>query len=168
MPPCAPWPSSGSGSRLLDPELAVPAYARELVDAEVALVTAADGIQLSPLFPGLESGEDYTQYIPRGHYTISADLEAYFKSMMWYGRMTFRLKTDDLEVGRAETRTALLLVQALRAATVGDRPALDLWLDLYNPTAFLVGRSDDLTALQYLDVITAVYGPDPSLQADQR
>ncbi|MCB0017104.1 MAG: DUF3160 domain-containing protein [Anaerolineales bacterium] len=155
----------GVGSRLLDPSVEIPAYAQELVDAEVALVEGAAGIQLSPLFPGLEFGEDYTQYIPRGHYTISEELTAYFKSMMWYGRMTFRLKTRDPEVGRAETRSALLLVQALRTATVADRPALDAWLDLYNPTAFLVGRSDDLTALQYLDVIDAVYGPEPSLAA---
>ena len=159
----------GVGARLLDPEIDVPAYALDLVEEELALVEAAGGIQPSPLFPGLEFGEDYTQYIPRGHYTLSEDLKAYFKSMMWYGRMTFRLKTRDPEVGRAETRSALLLVHALRNArvgdaTVGDRPALDAWLDLYNPTAFLVGRSDDLTAFQYLEVINDIYGPTPTLQ----
>jgi hypothetical protein len=154
----------GVGSRLLDPEIEVPAYAQALAEAELALVEAAEGIQPSPLFPGLEFGEDYTQYIPRGHYTLSEELEAYFKSMMWYGRMTFRLKTRDPEVGRAETRAALLLVHALRNATVNDRPALEAWLDLYNPTAFLVGRSDDLTAFQYLEVINDVYGPTPTLQ----
>ncbi len=154
----------GVGARLLDPEIEVPAYAQDLVEAELALVDAAAGIQPSPLFPGLEFGEDYTQYIPRGHYTLSEDLKAYFKSMMWYGRMTFRLKTRDPEVGRAETRSALLLVHALRNATVDDRPALDAWLDLYDPTAFLVGRSDDLTAFQYLAVINDVYGPTPTLQ----
>ena len=42
--------------------------------------------------------------------------------MMWYGRMTFRLKTDDPEVGRAETRAALLLVHALRTADVACAP----------------------------------------------
>jgi hypothetical protein len=61
-------------------------------------------------------------------------------------------------VGKAETRSALLLVQALRDTTVGSRPALELWQDLYSPTAFMVGRSDDLTALQYFDVLDAVYG----------
>jgi hypothetical protein len=153
----------GVGSRLLDPEIEVPPYAQDLVEAELALVEAAAGIQPSPLFPGLEFGEDYTQYIPRGHYTLSEELKAYFKSMMWYGRMTFRLKTRDPEVGRAETRSALLLTYALRNAKVDDRPALDTWLDLYDPTAFLVGRSDDLTAFQYLEVVKAVYGADPTL-----
>jgi len=150
----------GVGSRLLDPEIEIPAYAGDLVQSELALVDEAAGILPSPLFPGLEFGEDYTQYIPRGHYTLREDLKAYFRSMMWYGRMTFRLKTKDPEVGKEETRAALLLVQALKDTTVDGRPALDLWQDLYSPTAFMVGRSDDLTALQYLDVLDAVYGSE--------
>lgn len=146
-----------------DPGFPVPAYAAELAEAELALIQAADGIWPSPLFPGLQFGEDYTQYIPRGHYTLSEDLSAYFKSMMWYGRMTFRLQTQDPAIGEAETRSALLLVRALRNTQVESRPALDVWADLYDPTAFLVGRSDDLTALDYIPVIDAVYGENPSL-----
>jgi hypothetical protein len=153
------------GSKLLDPSIEVPEYARDLVQAELAQVEAADGIYLSPLFPGLENGEDYTQYIPRGHYTRSDELKAYFKSMMWYGRMTFRLKTDDPEVGRAETRSALLLANALRSAQVDGGPALDAWMDLYSPTVFFVGRSDDLTALQYLEVMDSIYGPEIAISS---
>jgi hypothetical protein len=155
----------GVGSKLLDANTQIPAYAADLVAAEIANIEDAAGIIPSPIFPGLEHGEDYTQYIPRGHYTTSEELTAYFKSMMWYGRMTFRLKTNDLEVGKAETRAALLLVQALRTAQVNGQPALNAWLDLYNPTVFFVGRSDDLTAFQYLDVIDAVYGPNAGLTA---
>lgn len=146
-----------------DPDFPVPAYAAELAEAELALIQAADGVHNSPLFPGLQFGEDYTQYIPRGHYTLSEDLSAYFRSMMWYGRMTFRLQTQDPTIGEAETRSALLLVRALRNTQVENRPALDVWADLYDPTAFLVGRSDDLTALDYIPVIDAVYGENPSL-----
>jgi len=149
----------GVASRLLDPEVEVPAYATDLVNGELELVEQAAGILPSPLFPGLEFGEDYTQYIPRGHYTLSDDLKRYFQSMMWYGRMTFRLRAKDPEVGKAETRSALLLVQALKDATVDGRPALESWQDLYSPTAFMVGRSDDLTALQYLDIYQTVFGP---------
>jgi hypothetical protein len=152
----------GVGSKLLDPAIQVPAYASDLVDAEIALIQAADGIHPSPIFPGLEHGEDYTQYIPRGHYTLSDDLKHYFQSMMWYGRMTFRLKAKDPEVGKAETRSALLVVLALQDASVDGRPALEAWQDLYSPTAFMVGRSDDLTALQYLDVFKTVYGTQPA------
>jgi hypothetical protein len=156
---------AGVASRLLDPAVRVPDYAEALVEAELALVEEAGGMQPSPLFPGLEFGEDYTQYIPRGHYTRSEALEAYFRSMMWYGRMTFRLKTDDPEVGRAESRAAVLVVRALRNAEVRGRPAQEAWMELYEPTVFFVGRSDDLTVLQYQAVMDAVYGPDVAASA---
>ena len=149
----------GVASQALDPGVTVPEYASDLVASELELIDRADGIWTSPLFPGLESGEDYTQYIPRGHYTRSDDLKRYFRSMMWYGRMTFRLKSRDPEVGKEETRSVLLLVQALKDARVDGRPALDVWQGLYSPTAFMVGRSDDLTALQYLGALDTVYGP---------
>ncbi|HPL30018.1 MAG TPA: DUF3160 domain-containing protein, partial [Anaerolineae bacterium] len=152
-------------SKLLDANAQVPGYAAGLVQAELALVDGAAGILPSPLFPGLEFGEDYTQYIPRGHYTLSDELKAYFKSMMWYGRMTFRLKTADPEVGRAETRSALLLVRALQSAVVAGRPATEAWADLYNPTVFFVGRSDDLTVPQYAQVMDAVYGSGATVAA---
>ena len=155
----------GVASRLLEPGVQVPQYAADLVEAELALIEDAGGILPSPLFPGLTFGEDYTQYIPRGHYTRSEELKAYFRSMMWYGRMTFRLKTDDPEVGRAETRSALLLVQALRTAEVNGRPALEAWADLYSPTVFFVGRSDDLTVFQYGEVMDGIYGEDVTVEA---
>lgn len=153
----------GVGSRLLEPAVEVPDYAADLVEQELALIETADGMHSSPLFPGLEYGEDYTQYIPRGHYTRSDALKAYFKSMMWYGRMTFRLTTKDAEVGQAETRSALLLVNAMQHAQVGDRPAMEAWADLYSPTVFFVGRSDDLTMLQYIPVKDEIFGTDVPL-----
>jgi hypothetical protein len=152
------------GSKLLDSSVEVPTYASDLVDAELALIDAAAGIQPSPIFPGYDYGEDYTQYIPRGHYTLSEELKAYFKSMMWYGRMSFRLKPNNIEAGRAETRMALLLVQALRTSQVNERPALQAWSDLYNPTVFFVGHSDDLMATQYIPVMDQIYGAKADLQ----
>ena len=94
-----------------------PADADAMVNAELALINAANTQAISPIWdrPDLPQDmkliEDYTQYIPRGHYTLSEDLKMYFKAMMWYGRLTFR-QVDDFE-----TRRALLLVQALRSAT---------------------------------------------------
>jgi hypothetical protein len=145
------------GGRLADPQFTVPAEVKDLVEAELALIEDAGGLNPSPIFPGYIMGEDYSQYIPRGHYTKSDALKAYFKNMMWYGRMTFRLFDED------ETRSALLLVRALRHTHVFERTALETWSDLYNPTAFLVGRSDDLTIFDYLPLVDQVFGIDPSL-----
>ncbi len=155
----------GVASKLLDDDAQVPAYATDLVEEELPLIEDASRVAPSPIFPTLEHGEDYTQYKPRGHYTKSDPLKAYFKSMMWYGRMTFRLKTGDPEAGRAETRSAVLLVHALRTSQVEGRSAMDAWADLYSPTVFFVGRSDDLTALQYSRVLDQVYGEEVTLDA---
>ena len=155
----------GVASRLLDGKATVPPYAQDLVEAELALIGAAEGIQPSPIFPGLEFGEDYTQYIPRGHYTLDDTLKAYFRTMMWYGRMTFRLKTNDPAAGRNETRSALLLVNALRNVTVDGRPGLEVWADLYDPTVFFVGRSDDLVVAQYAQLMDAVWGQNVDVKA---
>ncbi len=154
----------GVGSRLLDADAEIPAYAADLGEEQLALIQDPSGIAASPVFPTLEHGEDYTQYIPRGHYTKSEALGAYFRAMMWYGRMTFRLRTRDPEVGRAETRSALLLVHALRTTEVDGHPALEVWADIYSPTVFFVGRSDDLTVLQYGRLMQEIYGPSATVE----
>ncbi len=40
---------------------------------------------------GLEPRHDFSQMIPRGHYTHSRSLEQYFRAMMWLGRVDLRL-----------------------------------------------------------------------------
>jgi hypothetical protein len=57
-----------------------PEAVQEEVDRELALIEAAEGLSESPL---LGYTEDYSQYIPRGHYTRSEKLNRYFKAMMW-------------------------------------------------------------------------------------
>jgi len=159
----------GVADRLLGLSDAIPPEAQSLVDAELALINAADGAAISPIWdrPDLPDDmkliEDYSQYIPRGHYTRSEDLKMYFKAMMWYGRLTFR-QADDFE-----TRRALLLVQALRSATAPDgTSAVTLWQNIYEPTVFIVGKSDDLGYIEYGALSDQVFGanPDPSKFAD--
>ena len=60
-----------------------------MVDKELALIEAHQGYADSPLF-GYK--EDYSQYVPRGHYTRNDQFKTYFKAMMWYGRIGFRLQ----------------------------------------------------------------------------
>src|SRR3989344_3336204 len=90
------------GRKLLDSSLTIPPAVQNEVGQELAFIDAHQGIELSPVMNiGSEPNalenlkEDYSQYIPRGHYDKTEQLKAYFKSMMWYGRLTFRLKNDD-------------------------------------------------------------------------
>ena len=140
--------------RLLDPKMAIPKQVKREVEKELELIASRTGIQDSPLLnmgQGLEGPEalkeDYSQYTPRGHYDLDELLQAYFKAMMWYGRMTFRLKSED------ETKSAVLMTLALNEGDNGRK-----WDKIYQPTSFLVGKSDDLTYLQYRELLNKTYG----------
>lgn len=138
--------------KLLDPSWEVPEGLRDLAEPDLQSIAAHDRIGPSAIFPAYPRGEDWSQYVPRGHYTKSEALRRYFTAMMWHGRMTFR--ADDAN----ETRQAALLTLALRQATVDGRPAEALWSGIYEPTVFFVGRSDDLTPQEYGGALDAAYG----------
>jgi hypothetical protein len=159
----------GVAAQLLGLPDAIPPEASSLVSAEVSLINAAAGPAISPIWdrpdlpPDQKLIEDYSQFIPRGHYTLSEDLKKYFRAMMWYGQMTFRLNDD------FETRRALLLVQVLRTASAADgSAALTLWENIYDPTVFIVGKADDLGYHEYGALSDQAFGPnaDPSKFAD--
>ena len=76
-----------------------PAFAGSFDPAELAeFVDAAEnaqGEQARELF-GFLRRIDFSQFKPRGHYTLSPELERYFKAMMWLGRTDLRfLETDE-------------------------------------------------------------------------
>jgi len=149
-------------TKLLTPDAEVPEPVRDVVAQELELIEAHGGFTPSPIF-GYR--EDYSQYVPRGHYTRNENFERYFRTMMWYGRMSFHLvNPNDPEAARRETRGALLIVRALHEAR-----ALDAWERIYEPTAFFVGAADDLTVYDYAAVADEVYGglPGASGLADE-
>ncbi|RMF32530.1 MAG: DUF3160 domain-containing protein [Chloroflexi bacterium] len=146
--------------RLLDPTAPIPAPVEEVVQQELALIEQHAGFAPSPIFG---YPEDYSQYVPRGHYTRNETFERYFRAMMWYGRMGFHPTVRDEEQARRETRQALLIVLALHR-----RDQRETWERIYEPTVFFVGAADDLTVYDYTDLARQVYGglPTPEDLAD--
>jgi hypothetical protein len=146
-------------SVLLNPAISIPSEVRDLVEAELGLIEAHAGALSSPIF---EYREDYSQYVPRGHYTRNDKLKRYFKSMMWYGRIAFRLSPGEEgeEKGREETLQAILMVAAMKDATVRAEPATNVWDRIYESTAFFVGRTDDLNVYEYMELMADIYGTD--------
>lgn len=159
------------GSKLLDSSISVPAFVKNEVDQEFALIEAHRGISGSPVMNiGGSQGavldtpqgalrlealkEDYSQYIPRGHYDKTEQLKAYFKSMMWYGRLTFRLKNDD------EIKSGILITLALNRESNQAG-----WNKIYEPINFFVGKSDDITYYQFKNLIEKVYGKNTAAQS---
>ncbi len=156
------------GEKLLKPDFDISASlppdvktkVSEKVNAEIALINAHSGFEKSPIF-GYE--EDYTQYVPRGHYTKTESLKNYFKAMMWFGRMRFVLKPGlsekEIEIGRSQTRSALIL-----SLIIASNPVLtELYDKIYEPTSFFVGKSDDLNFYDYVAIAKKVYGGSLSL-----
>ncbi|MEW6059541.1 MAG: DUF3160 domain-containing protein [Actinomycetota bacterium] len=80
---------------------------------------------------------DYSLYTPRGHYTRTPELTRYFLGMSVLGQTAFSVGGQDatpLRVGILATRVLL-----------GNERLTELWRDIYEPTAFLVGLADDYT-----------------------
>lgn len=133
------------GAKLLDEDTSVDEAVKAVVEAELDKINRAEGMELSEITGGYE---DYTQYIPRGYYEGNERLEAYFRAMMWYGRVHFEQNVEDLD------RSALLITMALAE----DVEAAGLWEAIYMVTAFFAGASDDLMVYEYAPLIQQVYG----------
>lgn len=138
------------GAKLLDDTVNVEDYVSDIVESELSRIEAAQGIMISGI---TDDEEDYSQYKPRGYYEGDSDLEAYFKAMMWYGRMHFKQETEDLD------RSALLITKALDS----DQNAYDLWQSVYSVTSFFAGASDDNGVCEYAPLIRAAYGEDAKI-----
>lgn len=145
--------------KLLDPSTDVPEVAEDLVDRELELILSASCPEcISPIFM---YNEDYTQYIPRGHYTEKPILEQYFRCMMWLGRMRFQANSSPyqpVELARLQTAQALILTYLMVNTNADGVSCLKLWEKVYLPTSFIVGESDDLNFYDYLETMKEVYG----------
>jgi hypothetical protein len=121
-------------------ELGLPVTLGPLAQQEKALVDAHTATsQMSPL---LGTTVDYSNFTPRGHYTLTPALTRYFVAMSVLGQLAFCLPGTTGCPGLEPTRIGILATHLL-----GDQGSDDvtLWHDIYDPTSFLVGLSDDYT-----------------------
>ncbi|WP_053228298.1 DUF3160 domain-containing protein [Spirochaeta cellobiosiphila] len=116
----------------------------QAVREEVKLIMEANQAVLSPNF---NYEEDYTQYKPRGHYTKNGILSAYFRCMMWYGRLHFYMSAGNPpDSSLIEISTQKLPMVALINDMTVSRPSLfEEWKALFDPITDLIGASDDLS-----------------------
>jgi len=152
--------------KLIDPNTPIPVLISGIVTNELAKIDAHQGYDNSDIFI---YEEDYSQYVPRGHYTRSEQLERYFRTLMWYGRMAFLLKGSDnwgpfgealisMEDARIQTMQAVLLAKSIDTVQVDQRSGRQIWDRMYAVTAFYVGLADDLTPYEYLEALDKVFG----------
>jgi len=145
---------------LLNPDFEISKSVENKVNKEINLISKAEGFEKSPIF---EYKEDYSQYKPRGHYTRNEVLKRYFKAMMWYGRMAFRLKPGEDEEnkkGKKETRRALLILEAAK-------DYFQDWQRINSPIILYVGKSDDLTLLEYFEIKNRIFPNEKPIEIVQ-
>ncbi len=154
----------------------VPPMVQQAVAEELRQVEAHKGQSCSPIFSYIE---DYSQYVPRGHYTKSEKLKNYFKAVMWYGRMTDILHgSPNLKKGTcqpASSREAFLSEEDAKEQTLAalllarkfanDQEMRRRWERLYAVTSFFVGFSDDLGPVEYAKTLRDVMGEEDAAAA---
>lgn len=123
------------------------------VDQQVAAtLTAINSQVLVDRFPifGSIRGVDFSQFIVRGHYTDSARLSRYFRSMMWCARTDLRLVTfwpnqeDDIR----QLGTAIVMNHLLnQSGQFGN------WSALEQLTRVFVGITDSMTFAELGDLL---------------
>ena len=147
----------------------IPAFVKKDAEKELELIERHQGFFQSPLFI---YKEDYSQYIPRGHYTRSEKLKNYFKAFMWYGRINMLLKGTN-QVGPGEPCNGIppckalislydAKIQTMQACLIAAKFAeskelKDKWDRIYSVTAFYVGLSDDLGPYEYIEALNFVF-----------
>jgi Protein of unknown function (DUF3160) len=133
------------------------------VNEIVAMANAAQGLATVSLF-GVERDEDMSQFVPRGHYTETPELERYFRAMMWLGRIDFRLietLTDGSTVlRRPQVDAALLLRDLLGEADVAAWTKVDSALQVF------VGTSDYMVLPEVDKLLTELGGYAAAIEAD--
>ncbi|WP_353093052.1 DUF3160 domain-containing protein [Tissierella praeacuta] len=135
----------------------VPSDAMNMALEEQEKIDNHLGFNKSTIFP---YDLDYSQFTIRGHYTRSKEFERYFKTMMWYGQAPFPLYFKEKEERNIEqTLQALLITYSLYS----DKNVYNKWENIYEPTNFFVGSSDDLSIYQYGELLFKIYGKTPNL-----
>lgn len=153
------------GSALLSDTQPPQTPATELANLELGLIREHAGIQPSPL---LGCDLDYSQFIPRGHYTRGEDLKRYFLGMTWYGQASWQFPRD-LEKLSDKQREDLALSAATSALVakllLGRSSASDdLWHGIYEPIRWFVGGATDATPPDLWPLVQEAYGGEPTLE----
>jgi len=142
-----------------------PSYVKDEAAFDLALIAKHEGFGMSKAI-GVRM--DFSQFVPRGHYTRTEKLKKYFKAMMWYGLSPLPIPRRDAMDKPAllmPTRQALLIARNLMTVQSKGKPVARLWDMIYEPTAFYVGTADDHTYYEYSRLIENVYGAKPNLEA---
>ncbi len=130
-----------------------------IMDVELSRIEKADSLDKSMIF-GIDV--DYTQYVVRGHYTLSDDLGRFFKGMMWYGQTGFQLSTN---LGENEEVDLDQVIPSLMITLMTfEDDGINGWTQIYDMTNLYSGFSDDLLVVDLQKLLVEVFGKVPTME----
>lgn len=131
----------------------VPHDVEEEVEKILERINAASGEWRNPVGEQI----DFSDFKPRGHYTLSEDAANYFRAMKWYGIDRLPVSdTYDLD-GQGKLRAALFVL-ALDTAHVKDVPAWLVHDRAEELITLFTGPSNRLTPREVAECVRRVYG----------
>lgn len=130
------------------------------IAAFIAKAKAAAGLADISLFGVTRENEDFSQFVPRGHYSDTPDLATYFKAMMWLGRFDLRMLETKAEDGsqifhRRQFDAALGLTQLLGS---GDNQAR--WQSIDDALDAFVGEPDSMQPAEFPALLASLGAAD--------
>ncbi|MDT8304567.1 MAG: DUF3160 domain-containing protein [Anaerolineae bacterium] len=137
------------GSRLLNPDFAVPGAVATIVEEELTLI-GQGGTFISPL-RGVQL--DYGRLQPQGRYANTPELAGFFRARHWYG-LPFVL--DGEQPGRTRQETRQL---ALMALALDESSNLSRWGRVYEPLAFFENATASNSMAEVRVALDALGGP---------
>lgn len=114
-------------------------------DLEYDKIVKAEGFAQSKLF-GYDI--DYSQFRPRGHYTMGPSMRNYFLGQMWLSNPGFELEGEN----ENNKKVALILASSIHS----DELVKALWKKMYDVTSYYSSESDDITFMDLEPIIEGV------------
>jgi hypothetical protein len=127
-------------------------YSPQVIE-EIQKINDAGGPETS----FLGNREDYSQYKVRGHYTKNGILGAYFRTLMWFGRINFNLGGDNESARESASRLAPAAL-FITDITENSPKLKQLWESLFDPITALIGASDDISFYELIPLWNKVKG----------
>ena len=118
------------------------------VQEELRLVLDGKGIAVSPFWSQVI---DYSQFQPRGRYTATPELAAYFRALRYAGAVLFPIQPSQA-TGVTPESADKLTAQALQLAKTiaGDAELTDIYSELDDLLTWRFGAAEDLTNQELL------------------
>jgi len=125
-------------------EPAVEQQLKQRVKIALGLIAAGKPVSYN-FFDGRQDSEwvDFSQFVPRGHYTKTPALQRYFQTMMWLGRVDLRVAGDTNWASTRQLGTAIVLNDLLNRS--GQR---DQWQKFDRYLTTFIGPSDSMDFTQ--------------------